>query len=53
MAATLILLPPLDRIADLPGYVADASGLVLAAIVLTPRIMKALAGQAQRQRQAA
>ncbi len=53
VAAILILLPPLDRIADLPGYVADGTGLVLAAIVLAPRIMKALAGQAQRQRQAA
>ena len=52
-AAILILLPPLDRIADLPGYVADVSGLVLAAIILTPRILKVLAGQAQRQRQAA
>jgi len=53
VAAILILLPPLDRIADLPGYVADVSGLVLAAIILTPRILKVLAGQAQRQRQAA
>jgi TRAP transporter 4TM/12TM fusion protein len=49
IAATLILLPPLDRIADLPGYVADATGLVLAAIVLAPRIMRALAAQVERQ----
>ncbi len=53
VAAVLILLPPLDRIAGLPGYVADGTGLVLAAIVLTPRIIKALAGQARSQRQAA
>jgi len=49
IAATLILLPPLDRIADLPGYVADTAGLALAAIVLAPRIVKALAGQMERQ----
>ena len=49
IAATLILLPPLDRIADLPGYVADTAGLALAAIVLAPRIVKALAGQVERQ----
>ena len=48
-AATLILLPPLDNIGDLPGYVADATGLALAAMVLTLRITKALAGQVQRQ----
>jgi TRAP transporter 4TM/12TM fusion protein len=49
IAATLILLPPLDRIADLPAYVADTAGLALAAIVLAPRIVKALAGQVERQ----
>ncbi len=49
VAAILILLPPLDRIGGLPGYVADATGLVLAAIVLAPRIIKALAGQVERQ----
>jgi hypothetical protein len=49
VAAILILLPPLDRIAGLPGYVADVAGLALAAIVLAPRIMKAFAGQVERQ----
>ncbi len=48
VAAILILLPPLDRIAGLPGYAADGAGLVLAAIVLTPRVLKMLAAQAQR-----
>ena len=49
IAAALILLPPLDRIADLPGYVADSAGLVLAGIMLAPRIVKALAAQMERQ----
>ena len=49
VAAILILLPPLDRIGGLPGYVADTAGVALAAIVLVPRIMKALAGQVERQ----
>jgi TRAP-type uncharacterized transport system fused permease subunit len=48
-AAILILLPPLDDIAGLPGYVAEAAGLALAALVLAPRVMKALAGQTERQ----
>jgi len=49
IAAGLILLPPLDRIGDFPGYVADTAGLVLAAIMLGPRIVKALAAQMERQ----
>ncbi len=49
IAAALILLPPLDRIGDLPGYVADTAGLVLAAIMLGSRIVKALAAQMERQ----
>jgi TRAP transporter 4TM/12TM fusion protein len=48
-AAILILLPPLDYIAGLPGYVADTTGLVVAAFVLAPRIIKAMTGQMQRQ----
>jgi len=48
-AATLILLPPLDYIAGLPGYIADTTGLVVAAFVLAPRIIKATTGQMQRQ----
>jgi TRAP transporter 4TM/12TM fusion protein len=48
-ASVLILLPPLDDIAGMPGYVAEAAGLALAAIILTPRVMKALAGQTERQ----
>ena len=49
LAALLILLPPLDTIGDLPGYVADATGVALAVIVLAPRIMKALAAPTERQ----
>lgn len=49
VAAVLILLPPLDNIAGMPGYVADAAGLVLAAALLAPRLMKAFAGQTERQ----
>ena len=49
VAAIMILLPPLDRIGGLPGYVADSIGLALAAIILAPRILKALTGQAERQ----
>jgi TRAP transporter 4TM/12TM fusion protein len=49
VAAILILLPPLDYIADVPGYAADATGVILAAILLAPRIIKILAGQAERQ----
>ena len=51
---TLILLPQLDNIGGLPGYVADTAGLVLAVIVLAPRIVKALGAQrARAERQAA
>jgi TRAP-type uncharacterized transport system fused permease subunit len=49
VSAVMILLPPLDHIAGLPGYVADTVGLALAAIILAPRILKALAGQVERQ----
>ncbi len=49
IAAALILLPPLDHIGDLPGYVADVTGLVLASAMLAPRIMKALVAQVERQ----
>jgi hypothetical protein len=48
-AAILILLPPLDYIAGLPGYVADTTGLVVAGFVLAPRILKAMTGQMLRQ----
>ncbi len=49
VAAALILLPPFDRIGDMPGYVEDVAGLVLAAVLLAPRIVKAFAGQTERQ----
>ncbi len=49
VAAILILLPPLDQIAGLPGYVAEAAGIALAAMILAPRIIKVLAGQTERQ----
>ena len=45
----MILLPPLDDIGGFPGYIEDIAGLVLAAIVLGPRIMKAFTGPAERQ----
>ncbi len=49
VAALLILLPPLEYIGDLPGYVADATGLALAVVVLAPRIVKALTAQTEGQ----
>ena len=48
VAAVLILLPPVTPIAGWPGYVAVGMGLVLAAILLAPRVMKALVAQAER-----
>jgi hypothetical protein len=33
----------------LPGYVADATGLALAVVVLAPRIVKALTAQTEGQ----
>lgn len=49
VAAVLILLPPLNTIAGWPGYIAEGAGVALAAILLAPRIIKAVAGQTERQ----
>ena len=47
VAAILMLIPPVTPIAGVPGYVVVGVGALLAAVLLAPRIMNALAKQVE------